>query len=473
MKLRTSVKQLSGWTKRLPVWIVPSAKLVLALAWLAGVAYLVYELVCALHAPEQNVFGDVRAILLTLAAWIGAPFLIWRTLLADKQTQINQESHYTDLFTKAIESLGATRIDESGVSQPVIETRIGAIFALERLAKHSRSDYDTIIETLSAYIREHCGKPSFFKYSGADPDEEGIPPQEKESRLWDWCRALRKWVEELKGNATANRADVVVALTVLSRRREGRHWSQPIEHEAQPDLGRANLQGWKMVNDENVLHDPELRLSDAYLEGASMSGFHMENSPILGIQIQHEMTQSLVQPRSLVGVHVLALTLRNAQYFPILDCAILSYAHMDGAKCRNARFRGAVLVGADFRNAMAGNAKFGCANASRVKFDGADLSHTEFVGALLHGVSFLGADLRHSEFYGAVFQEVELEGALLVGADLTGAKGLEAGMIERAFGTTDTRLPSDVARPNHWADEASAVQEWTKFKGERGLGVRV
>ena len=383
MKLRTWAKQLSGWTKRLPVWIVPSAKLVLALAWLAGVAYLVYELVCALHAPGQNVFGDVRAILLTLAAWIGAPFLIWRTLLADKQTQINQESHYTDLFTKAIESLGATRIDESGVSQPVIETRIGAIFALERLAKHSRSDYDTIIETLSAYIREHCGKPSFFKYSGADPDEEGIPPQEKESRLWDWCRALRKWVEELKDNATANRADVVVALTVLSRRREGRHWSQPIEHEAQPDLGRANLQGWKMVNDENVLHDPELRLSDAYLEGVSMSGFHMENSPILGIQIQHEMTQSLVQPRSLVGVHILALTLRNAQYFPILDCAILSYAHMDGAKCRNARFRGAVLVGADFRNAMAGNAKFGCANASRVKFDGADLSHTEFVGALL------------------------------------------------------------------------------------------
>ena len=51
-------------------------------------------------------------------------------------------------------------------------------------------------------------------------------------------------------------------------------------------------------------------------------------------------------------------------------------------------------------------------------------------------------------------------------------RDLKRGMIERAFGTTDTRLPSDVARPNHWADEASAVQEWTTFKGERGIGVR-
>ena len=131
--------------------------------------------------------------------------LIWRTLLADKQTQINQESHYTDLFTKAIESLGATRIDESGVSEPVIETRIGAIFVLERLAKHSRSDYNTIIETLSAYIREQCGKPSCFKYTDADPDEEGIPLQDKESRLWDWCRAQRAFRAITTGHSNRRR----------------------------------------------------------------------------------------------------------------------------------------------------------------------------------------------------------------------------------------------------------------------------
>ena len=33
MKLRTWAEELSGRAKRLPVWIVPGAKLVLALAW--------------------------------------------------------------------------------------------------------------------------------------------------------------------------------------------------------------------------------------------------------------------------------------------------------------------------------------------------------------------------------------------------------------------------------------------------------
>ena len=469
----TCVKGRFTQAKRLSVRLLPVGKYVLALVWLGGACYLGYELYGILSAPDDNTFGNVRAILLTLAAWIGVPFLIWRTWLADRQTRINRETYYTDLFTKAIESLGAMRIDENRDSTPVIETRIGAIFALERLAKQSRSDYGTVIETLSTYIREQCGNPSFFEHEGPDPDEEGILIQEKELRLWSWCRALRTWIDELKKNSSANRADVVAALTVLSRRKEGRHWVAWDENEPQPSLQRVNLQGWQMVNDENVLRDAELRLLDAYLEGASMSGFYVEDSPILGIRIRHEMTHSLVSPRSLVGASLFGLTLRNAQYFPVLDCANLSYAHMDGAKCGNASFRSAILIGADFRNAMVRNAKFGCANASRAKFDGADLSDTEFIGTLLHGVSFVGADLSRNVFHGALFDETELEGALLLGADFTGANGLEAVMIERAFGTHDTLLPSNVARPDHWEDETSAVEKWAEFRKERGLGVRV
>ena len=427
------------------------------------------ELVFALHSPGEGVFGDVRAILLTLAAWVGAPFLIWRTLLADRQTHINREIHYTDLFTKAVEALGATRLDENGAFTPVLESRIGAIFALERLAKHSQSDYGTIIETLSAYIREQCGKPSFFEYEEPDPDEEGISIQEKEQRLWAWCRALRTWIEELRKNAAANRPDVAVALTVLNRRKERRHWSASNEQEVQPSLRRVNLQGWNMNNDENILHDVELGLNDAYLEGASMSGFYIEDSPILGIQIRHELTQSRVSPRSLVGTSLLALTLRNAQYFPILHGADLSFAHMDHAKCDNARFRGARTIRADFKNATARNARFGCANASGAEFDGADLSQAEFIGALLEGVSFVGADLSKNVFHGAVFRNTKLEGALLIGADFTGARGLETGTVEQAFGTRDTRLPSHLAQPKHWTDEATAVEKWTRFRRERGL----
>ena len=338
--IRVWAKQLFALAKRLSVWVMRNTKLLLALVWLlAGVPYLMYELVSALSASSESVFGDVRAILLTLAAWIGAPFLIWRTLLADRQTHINRESHYTDLFTKAIESLGATRLDENGSSIPVIESRIGAIFTLERLAKHSHSDYGTIIETLSAYIREQCGKPSSFDYEGPDPDEEGISGQEQEQRLWAWCRALREWIHELRINPSADRADVAVALTVLMRRREGRHWTAPVEHEVQPSLRGTNLQGWEAGNvPPEFLHDAKVGLSQIRLEGAELPGFYIEGSPILGPQVRHELTGSRVVSKSLVGASILSLTLRNSEFFPILDGVDLSFANMDHAKCGERSF---------------------------------------------------------------------------------------------------------------------------------------
>ena len=228
--IRAWIRQLFVWVKQLLAWVMRNAKLLLALAWLfMGVPYLMYELASTLSSSGEGMFGDVRAILLTLAAWIGAPFLVWRTLLADRQTQINRESHYTDLFAKAVESLGATRPGDNETSTPVTESRIGAIFALERLAKHSRSDYGTIVETLSAYIREQCGKPSVFEYDGENLDEEGIPIHEREVRVRAWCEALWAWLTKLGQSPAANRADVAVALKVISRRREGRHWKAKLK----------------------------------------------------------------------------------------------------------------------------------------------------------------------------------------------------------------------------------------------------
>ena len=120
----TCVKGRFTRAKRLSVRLLPVGKYVLALVWLGGACYLGYELYGILRAPDDNTFGNVRAILLTLAAYIGVPFLVWRTWLADRQTRINRETYYTDLFTKAIESLGAIRIDENRDSTPVIETKL-------------------------------------------------------------------------------------------------------------------------------------------------------------------------------------------------------------------------------------------------------------------------------------------------------------------------------------------------------------
>ncbi|MBL1405366.1 MAG: pentapeptide repeat-containing protein [Rhizobiales bacterium] len=115
----------------------------------------------------------IRNTLLTVAALIGAPFLIWRAFLADRQTKtaqeqtaiaqekvsIDEQTHYTTLYIKSIEMLGAMRVvkDDKGedVSEPAMELRLGAIYALERIARDSWKDHWPIMEVLTAYIREN------------------------------------------------------------------------------------------------------------------------------------------------------------------------------------------------------------------------------------------------------------------------------------------------------------------------------
>ena len=456
---------------QIPVWIKRTTMLLLSILWLLPVLYILYELAITISTPictpDENGFSHVRALLLTMAAWVGAPFLIWRTWLADRQTRINRESHHTDLFTKAVELLSATCPGEDGKPIPAIESRIGAIFALERLAKQSQSDYGTIIETLSVYVREQCGKPSTFVYDGEDPDEDGIAKSEHGKRLTAWYKALWIWLAELKKEPPANRADVVVALTALSRRKEGRNWTVPDdEQEIQPNLSGVNLQGANLSDMTKGLVEENTGILHAHLEGVAFSGFYLEGSSVVRPIVQHEFKGARLVARQLVGASLIGLTLKNAEPFPILDGADLSFAHMDGANCKESRFRGARLVRADFKNANVCNAKFGVANASNAEFDGADLSHTEFIRALLHDVTFVGTNLSHAIFEGAFLRGAKFEGALLIGTDLTGAKELEVGMIEKAFGTTDTFLPSGMARPKHWKDSASADEAWRSFRNK-------
>ena len=432
--------------------------------------YLLYEFKAVLGLQPDEWFGRVRAIVLGLAALIGLPFLIWRTAIADKQNQINRESHNTEQFGRSIELLGATRLGDEHVPSAAIETRVGAIFALERLAKTSREDYGIVIETLSAYVREQCGQPSVFEYAGDDPDEEGISVLEKTTRVRIRANAYREWLRDVWQGASARREDIEVALKVLSRRQEGRHWAVPKRYsEVVPNLSRANLQGANLSDITEGLISEDTGISNAHLEAASFDGFKIEGSSLIGGRVQHEITQSLFVPKSLRGVTLVALTLRTSTLFPNLDGATFSFAHLDNIKPKNASFRGSILVNADLSCSELINAKFGMANASGAKFDGTDLTNAEFLNALLRGTQFVGANLSNAQFQYAFLQEVSLEGALLVKADLSGARNLKSEVIEKAFGTLDTILPNGMPMPAHWSDEASAIERWQEFRKANGM----
>lgn len=123
----------------------------------------------------------------TFVQIIGGAFLLYTLYLTQRRTkateetlrltqktlEITRETQITDRFTKAITQLGAT--DSQGRKQ--IETRLGAIYALERIAKDSPDDHWPIMEILTAYIRQNTAWQApngDFPLSGLDQTDKDI-----------------------------------------------------------------------------------------------------------------------------------------------------------------------------------------------------------------------------------------------------------------------------------------------------------
>ena len=95
--------------------------------------------------PERPKWRDwlpiatlVAAILPGIAALAAVIFTFQST---NSQLRIAEQGQITDRYTKAIEQLGA--IDTS--SNPKMELRLGAIYALERIARDSERDQLAVV----------------------------------------------------------------------------------------------------------------------------------------------------------------------------------------------------------------------------------------------------------------------------------------------------------------------------------------
>jgi hypothetical protein len=73
-------------------------------------------------------------------------YFAWKNSdISHKQLLATQEKQITERFSKAVEQLG---------NEESITVRLGAIYSLERIAKDSKDDHWTIMEVLTAFIRE-------------------------------------------------------------------------------------------------------------------------------------------------------------------------------------------------------------------------------------------------------------------------------------------------------------------------------
>src|SRR4051812_16470855 len=199
-----------------PEWLAGIIYAVALLALLAAVFIAIVLLGRVVLAVGSGATDDINKLLIGLAGIVGAPFVVWRVIIAANQAAVARESHFTTLFTKAVEQLGATRevketrevAGESGVVKletitktvPNLEVRLGAIYALERIARDSERDHWPIMEVLCAYVR--------------NPENTGEPDDRPREFKNKGREVLRGWTRKI----SPVRVDIQAALTVIGRK---------------------------------------------------------------------------------------------------------------------------------------------------------------------------------------------------------------------------------------------------------------
>jgi uncharacterized protein YjbI with pentapeptide repeats len=232
--------------------------------------------------------------------------------MANRTYRLTQQGQITERYTKAIEQLGSDKLD----------VRLGGIYALERIATDSKRDHPTVVEVLSAFVREHS------QPSTGDDDKGGEPT-----------------------------TDVLAAVTVLGRlpqrtqvsrgNLEGAYVeSAELEH---AHLERANLRGAHLRGANlDWAHLEGAILQRAHLEGAYLQHAHLQGADLLGANLEG----AYMGGANLRGAHLNGANLKGAWLqWSFLEEADLKKASLEGAQLWGTKLRGANLDGAQLQGA--------------------------------------------------------------------------------------------------------------------------
>jgi uncharacterized protein YjbI with pentapeptide repeats len=397
----------------------------------------------ALNAVEKH--EAIRNTGLVVVAIIGAPFVVWRAVVAQKQVNVAEQSHITDRISKAVEQLGAEKVvksllktkageavyDEDGITPKTIETtasnievRMGGIFALERIARDSPPDHLQILEILTAYIRENA--PA----SGARNPPEPAPEQpkdisdeaaqatyhEKLSAYYLWDGPHHDWAEGLKP-----RNDIQAAIKVIGRRPK-------------------NLRALEVTIDKDGKETPiRLDLRETCLQGADMTA---------GVFNHTQFDESR------------------------MEAALLNQAELNGARLNRAELNGAWLNEAWLNGANLYAARLNTAWLFGARLNGAKLSDAWLIEAQLHRAQINGAELYGAQLNGANFHAAQTRLAAVQFTDLSVALNLDQDQVNAMFGDATTTLPDGITPPD-WHAKAFEVPEffnrWRAAKNAAGF----
>lgn len=471
------------WAKRPYFGFALIAYLALAALGVFLMAMVAMMLGLTFDAIRDGEADDINKLLLGLAGLIGAPFVIWRVTIAaranriaaetaEETSRIAQENLYTTLLTKAVEQLGATREEKVSAkggdgkmeteikTVPNTEVRLGAIYALEKLARDYEPLHWPIMEILCAYVRKNCGPPP-PKMSAEERAAYGATFRDDEQD---------RLIEQRETALRAPYVDVQAALTVIGRRGADR---RALEAElrvtsANSDAYRLDFTGAVLMKTRlEGLHFEAASFDSACLEGAWVERAHLEGA---------WLGEAHLEGARLDDAHLEGAWLVEAH----LEGAWLGNAHLEGARLGEAHLEGAWLNWAHLEGAELGKAYLEGARLGKAHLEGARLGEAHLEYAWLVDAYLEGASLNAAQLAGANFENALLADALLDGADLSAAKGLSLSQLAAAWGNAATALPPGMDRPdnerwlgkaldahfeawrarrNHWLEEARKRRE--------------
>ena len=359
-----------------------------------------------------------------------------------------------------IDSLGNWEVFSETL--PNMEVRIGAIYALERIARETPNFHVQIMEILCAYIRENSPAENAEPLHMPEMPADDVENPRQAWKRWQegyeddsgaWHDGLDQALADLKSRIRP-RTDIQTALEILGRREKHQRkreagWPDPNKDGAfvfdaefpaapvYPDTYTAEAhkewvdrfdafhsEAQNMLRSYEAFRGYRLDLRATNLQGYDLQRLHLNGARFEGAQMQRaSLGGAQMMGATLWGARMMGANLRGAQMMG----ANLWNAQMQGAELRSAQMQRAILVNAQMQHAHLWNAKMQGAFLGQAKMQGAELWDAQMQGTDLANAQMQGADLwvakmHEADLTNAQMQGVNLRDAQIFRADLQGAQ---------------------------------------------------
>jgi hypothetical protein len=312
---------------------------------------------------HRNIAYALGVTITALAGLLVAPLILIRTWVSERNATTAEQGLITDRITRAVEQLGAektvrrrefkplfkvdakgkwtrdtdgnpvpaTRPDGTPLGEyesveetvPNLEVRLGAIYALERIAQDSERDYSVILEILCAYIRSNAPSSSAHEIKIENDTHPAL---------------LTTNIKKELSKISPPRIDVQAAMVVIGRR--NLLFDKPFSLKL--DLRFCNLQN---INLQRLNYHGAM-VSGSKFDGATfidcnldkLSGTPKEYNQ--SFKFDGDISVSHIHPTTMIRANIIGCSMTHAT---LLGCKF------DGALIRKTDMNTSCFLGCSFR----------------------------------------------------------------------------------------------------------------------------